>query len=79
MLILHFKCLSVANTKMSLIPIIKISTLTFILQKSAEVGTKNFVYHTSRNYFASIRTRLRLVQQTVLMLANVQFPALCYK
>jgi hypothetical protein len=58
MLILHFKCLSVANTK---------------------VGTKNFVYHTSRNYFASIRTcntRLRLVEQPVLMLANVQFLAL---
>jgi zinc finger SWIM domain-containing protein 3 len=34
------------------------------------------MYHTSRNYFASIRTcntRLRLVHQTELMLANVQF------
>jgi hypothetical protein len=68
--------------KKSLIPIIIIGALTFILHKSAEVGTKNFVYHTSRNYFASIRScniRLRLVQQTVLMLANVQFLALWYK
>jgi hypothetical protein len=65
--------------KKSLIPIIKISALTFILQKSEKVGTKKFVYQTSRNYFTSIRTcntRLRLVQQTVLMLANVQFLAL---
>jgi hypothetical protein len=80
MLILHFKFLiSVANTKKSPIPIIKISALTFISQNSTEVGTKNWVYHTFRDYFASIctcNTRLRLVQQTVLMLANVQCLAL---
>jgi hypothetical protein len=42
--------------KKSLIPIIKTSALTSIKQKAAEVGMKNFVYHTSRNCFASIRT-----------------------
>jgi hypothetical protein len=41
--------------KKSLIPIIIIGALTFILHRSAEVGTKNFVYHTSRNSFASTR------------------------
>jgi hypothetical protein len=74
---LHFKCLSVANTK-KVQNIIKISALTFISQKSAEVGTKFFVYHTSRNGFAS--TRICKPQYpprpaNLLALANVPFLA----
>jgi hypothetical protein len=50
--------------KKSLIPIIKIRALTFISQKSAEVGTKNFVYHTPRNRFANIRMYLQYSSAT---------------
>jgi hypothetical protein len=67
MLILHFKCLSVANSKKSLIPIIKITTLTFMSQKSTEVATKNVAYcvqkifceHSYLQYSSATRTANR--------------------
>jgi hypothetical protein len=53
MLILHFKCLSVANTKMSLIPIIKISTyFNFYFTKIRRSRNKKFcVSHVPKLFY----------------------------